>query len=175
MIRFLILIIIAAVAASCSSSETTAPAQIANRNAAPKNVAVHGSNSNSNAVIPVNTNIAANFPNRTENNGKTRDSTFDPKPGPDDSTFNAVMDKDGNFKEIREFKSHPKLLRVERKLIGAEERYTVFLRDGTSYRAPAGKMQNMRALAPENILDAIGQFRPAGGNSASTPPAKKEE
>jgi hypothetical protein len=78
------------------------------------------------------------------------------RPAPDDSTFSATMNKQGNPVETRVFNSHPLLAKVERTIIGRDSKYRVFLKNGKILEAPAEKMNNFSALAPENILDAIG-------------------
>ncbi len=80
---------------------------------------------------------------------------------PDDSTFRSEMDKSGNFKEIREFRNNPYIGKVERKILGADSKYYVYLKNGKVVEAPADKMANFRALAPSNILEIIGVKPPA--------------
>ncbi|MBK8811696.1 MAG: hypothetical protein IPN69_13315 [Acidobacteria bacterium] len=77
-------------------------------------------------------------------------------PAPDESTFTSTMDKSGNFIEVREFKNHPRLLKVERKILGRDSKYSVYFKNGKVVEAPAAKMENFRSLSPVTILEAIG-------------------
>ena len=108
-------------------------------------------NNNSNSVSPSNVDSDASNSRR-----ELKSSTMAAIPAPDESTFTSTMDKSGNFIEVREFKNHPRLLKVERKILGRDSKYSVFLKNGKVVEAPAAKMENFRSLSPVTILEAIG-------------------
>ena len=80
------------------------------------------------------------------------------RPAPDDSVIVTTMNRQGNPVETRTFNRHPLLAKVEKITIGKDPQYKVYLRSGKVLNAPVDKMENFRALAPENILDAVGQL-----------------
>lgn len=75
---------------------------------------------------------------------------------PDDSIISVTMNQKGDPIETRIFRSHPLIAKIEKTTTVQEARYKVYLRDGRVLPAPAEKMENFSALAPENILDAVG-------------------
>ena len=86
---------------------------------------------------------------------------------PDDSIFYSTMNKKGEPMEIRVFNSDPVIARVERTISGKESSYKVFLKNGRTVDAPADKMANFAAIAPANILEAIGMGpKPQPGNNS---------
>lgn len=133
------------------------------------------SNGSLKSAINENLNGSVKSGNNSATNSKDlKTSTLAAVPAPDNSTFTSAMDKDGNFMEIRVFKEHPMLVKVERKIIGKQSVYKVFLKNGKILEAPADKMNNFRNLAPENILDAVGLLNQTNTNSKTKPTEKKE-
>ncbi len=123
---------------------------------------------NSANVVPAHTDGAQNinaanpFPPPTANSNvsnssnELKTSIYAARPGPDNSTFTSAMDKSGNFMEVREFKNHPMIVKVERRMLKDGSKYIVYLKNGKAAEAPADKMENFRSMAPGNILAAIG-------------------
>ena len=74
---------------------------------------------------------------------------------PDDSTFKARLDAEG-YTGTRTFKSHPKLLKIEKKQNGKETSLKAYLKNGKVYDVSEEKIANFRTAAPINILIAIG-------------------
>lgn len=91
---------------------------------------------------------------------------------PDDSIISSGS-RGRDFVEIRTFKSHPTLSKVEKIMDGKTTKYKVYLKSGKVVDAPADKMSNYAALAPESILEAIGMM-PKPQTSPQTKPEEKE-
>jgi hypothetical protein len=94
------------------------------------------------------------------------------KPAPDNSTFASYLTDAGY--EIRTFKNHPKLLKVEKKITSdGKQTLKVFLRGGKVVELP-GERINPLATAPASfILEMAGvQDRPQ--SAPAGPPAVKK-
>jgi hypothetical protein len=89
---------------------------------------------------------------------------------PDDSTV-TVGSRGKEFVETRTFKNHEALAKVEKIMDGTDTKYKVFLKNGRVLEAPAEKLANFKAMAPNSILDAVGML-PKPETSA---PAKNEQ
>lgn len=109
------------------------------------------------AETPANSKVN-NLPTNSGTTSTLKESTLAAVPAPDNSTFTSTMDKDGNFMEVRVFKDEPDIKKVERKVIGRNSKYLVYLRNRKVVEANAEKMTGFRSLAPANILDAIGML-----------------
>ncbi len=95
------------------------------------------------------------------------------RPAPDNSTFTSYLTDAGY--EIRSFKNHPQLLKVEKKVTSdGNQSIKVFLRNGKVVDLP-GKRINPLASAPASlILEAAGvQPTPPPRAPAGTAPVKK--
>ncbi len=89
---------------------------------------------------------------------------------PDDSVITSGS-RGMLFFEARTFNSHPLLAKVEKIMDGKTTKYKVYLKNGKVLDAPADKMSNYTALAPENILEIVGMMP----KPQTIPPAKTEE
>jgi hypothetical protein len=74
---------------------------------------------------------------------------------PDDSIV-STGSRGKDFVETRTFKNHALLSKVERIMDGKTTKYKVYLKSGKVLDAPADKMSNYTAMAPNSILEAIG-------------------
>ena len=75
------------------------------------------------------------------------------KPAPDNSTFASYLGDEGY--EIRTFKNHPQLLKVEKKTTAAgEQTLKVFLRGGRVVEMPGHKI-NPLSIAPASMILTI--------------------
>lgn len=184
---FTILIVLSlGVLSGCSSSpETSRTANAANQPAAnPANAnTLAATNSNppgAPAVVPYNgvQNINPNAFNAA-NDSNLKVIPYQPKPGelpygtrtaPDDSIVSSGS-RGRDFVETRSFKSHAVLSKVEKIMDGKTTSYKVFLKNGKVVDAPADKMTNFTAMAPESILDAIGMMP----KPVAVPEDKKQE
>jgi len=98
------------------------------------------------------------------------------RPAPDNSTFASYLSDDGY--EIRIFKDHPQLSRVEKKITNdGKQTLKVFLRSGKVIELP-GELINPLSTAPAAfILETAGvrtqPATPASSSQAGPPPTKK--
>jgi hypothetical protein len=122
-------------------------------------------NINPNAFNASNDNLKA-----IQSQPKKEEIPYGTRTAPDESTV-TVGSRGKDFVETRTFKNHATLAKVEKVMDGKTTEYKVFLKNGKVLDAPADKMNNFTALAPENILDAVGQLP----KLPSAPEVKKEE
>lgn len=179
---FVFIISILVVFSGCSSSvETNAVTNSANPAAPNSNPANANStaatNANPTGMQPYNGNLNPNAFNATNSNlkvieykPKKDEMPYGSRIAPDDS-FITSGSRGKEFLETRTFRSHAVLAKVEKIMDGKNTKYKVFLKSGKVVDAPADKMENMQALAPDNILDAIGMLP----KPQATPPTKTEE
>lgn len=179
---FVFIISILVVFSGCSSSvETNSTTNGANPTAPNSNPAnansMAATNANPTGMLPYNGNINPNAFNATNSNLKV--IKYEPKKdelpygsrlAPDDSVITSGS-RGKDFIETRTFRSHAVLAKVEKIMDGKTEKYKVYLKNGKVVDAPSDKMNNMQALAPDNILDAIGMLP----KPQATPPSKTEE
>jgi hypothetical protein len=99
---------------------------------------------------------------------------FGTRIAPDDSTM-TTSSRGRDFVETRTFRSDPLLARVEKIMDGKTTHYKVYLKNGKMFEAPAEKMENMPALSPANILEAIGMRPNPPADPATTRDAKKDQ
>jgi len=76
---------------------------------------------------------------------------------PDDS-FISSGSRGKDFLETRTFKNNPTITKVEKIMDGNTTKYKVYLKNGKVLDAPAEKMTDFAAMAPDNILDAVGML-----------------
>ena len=169
----------------CSSSvETNQTTNGANPTAPNSNPANTNStaaiNSNPSGMQPYSGNINPNAFNATNSNLKV--VKYEPKKdelpygsrlAPDDSVLTSAS-RGMDFVETRTFKNDPVLAKVEKIMDGKTTKYKVFLKSGKVVDAPADKMNNYTALAPANILDAIG-MQPKPQTNAPTQTEEKKD
>lgn len=81
------------------------------------------------------------------------------RPAPDNSTFTSYLTDSGY--EIRTFKAHPQLLKVEKKVTpDGKHSIKVFLRDGRIVDLPGQSIAVLSSAPAASILEAVG-IRPA--------------
>lgn len=166
---YFLIIAILVFSGGCS---TNPPADQANLGANP---AANSNPSNANTVAATNAkpaselqpyngvqNLNPNAFNATNDNLKV--IPYQPKKGempygtrtaPDDSIFSSGS-RGKDFVETRTFKNHPILSKVEKIMDGKTSKYKVYLKGGKIVEAPADKLTNFAAMAPNSILEAIG-------------------
>ena len=76
------------------------------------------------------------------------------RPAPDNSTFVSYLTDAGY--EIRTFKSHPQLIRVERKVATDSQTIKVFLRNGRVVELPGNAITTLATASADSILSAAG-------------------
>lgn len=175
------------ISGGCSSKvETNSPPGGANPAANSSTSNANGAaatNSNPAAVQPYNgvQNLNPNAFNATNDNLKV--IKYEPKKdelpygsriAPDDSILSSGS-RGKDFFEMRTFRSHAVIAKVEKITDGKTTKYKVYLKSGRVVDAPADKMINFAAMAPENILDAIGMLPKAPANQPAKPSEKKEQ
>src|SRR3954471_22095173 len=85
-----------------------------------------------------------------------------PPPGrsfdaPEDSAITTAMNSQGQILEIREFKSHPQLARLELTWTGPKEKILkIFLRDGGTREVSGSEIPNLRSVTGAQILELAG-------------------
>lgn len=96
------------------------------------------------------------------------------RPAPDNSTFTSYLTDAGY--EIRTFKSHPQLLRVERK-VAADGKQTVkvFLRNGKVVDLPGQSLSPLATVSADSIMQAAGVQVPPAQPSGPVPTKKSGE
>ena len=95
------------------------------------------------------------------------------KPAPDNSTFTSYLTDAGY--EIRTFKSHPQLLKVEKKTVAdGTQSLKIFLRDGRVVELPGQRITVLSTATAAFILETAG-VKPAQPKqpASGTAPAKK--
>ncbi len=179
---FVFIISILVVFSGCSSSVETntvtngANPAAPNSNPANANITA-ATNADPTGMQPYSGNINPNAFNATNSNLKV--IKYEPKKdelpygsriAPDDSVITSSS-RGKDFIETRTFRSHEVLAKVEKIMDGKTEKYKVYLKNGKVVDAPSDKMNNMQALAPNNILDAIGMLP----KPQATAPTQTEE
>ena len=86
---------------------------------------------------------------------KKDEMPYGSRTAPDDSIVSSGS-RGKDFVETRTFKNHTVISKVEKIMDGKTTKYKVYLRSGKVVDAPADKMNNFTAMAPNSILDAIG-------------------
>jgi len=179
-----ILIVFSACGPKTETNQATGPANPPTVNASqPNSNTVTASNSNPVVMQPYNgvQNLNPNAFNASNDNLKT--IKYQPKPdelpygsrnAPDDSVISSAS-RGRDFVETRTFRSDPVLSKVEKIMDGKTTKYKVYLKSGKTFDAPAEKMSNMEALAPANILDAIGMRPKPATDSPAKPEEKKDQ
>jgi hypothetical protein len=181
--NFYIIFITFAIFSGCSSNETT---KSANGNTATNTINANNSaavNQNQPTVVPYNgiENLDPNAFNANISNVKqvnrpvNSNQRVDSRTAPDNSTVSVKMDKNGNPIETRTFLNHQILEKVEKISIGKNVKYKVYLKNGKVIEPPADKMENFTALAPNNILAAIGIEPPPPRPEERVPEMKKPQ
>jgi hypothetical protein len=86
------------------------------------------------------------------------------RPAPDNSTFTSYLTDAGY--EIRTFKNHPQLLRVEKRTANdGSQTIKVFLRNGKVVQLP-GKSIPLLASAPAEVIAGVAGIQPASPKTA---------
>jgi hypothetical protein len=76
---------------------------------------------------------------------------------PEDSTITTTMNSKGQILEIRVFKKHPQLAKLESTWTGTKDRnIKLFLRDGTSRELTTDKVENLRSVTAAQMLEMAG-------------------
>lgn len=108
--------------------------------------------------------IAANNP-RDPKNKKPREIhppgpasvPSEPRSAPEDSEMSAMMNEDGSITEIRVFKSHPQIARVEATFLDPRsKKVKVLLRNGQVREATTDKIPQLNEAKTDQILSVIG-------------------
>jgi len=82
------------------------------------------------------------------------------RPAPENSTFTSYLSDAGY--EIRIFKSHPQLLRAEKRVTGGDDQtLKVFLRNGKVIQVPGQKVSSLATASSAEILSAAGVAPPS--------------
>lgn len=183
---FVFIISILVVFSGCASDGggTNAVANGANLNAPnsnPANANLAATNSNPTGMQPYSANINPNAFNAANSNlkvikyePKKDELPYGTRTAPDDSVISSGS-RGKDFVETRTFKNHPVLAKVEKIMDGKTEKYKVYLKNGKVLDAPADKMNNMSALAPANILEAIGMQPKPQTNQPTKTEEKKDQ
>ena len=94
------------------------------------------------------------------------------RPAPDNSTFSSYLTDAGY--EIRIFKNHPQLLKVEKKVTSdGKGSMKVFLRNGKVIDLPANRIMPLSTAPASSILEAAGVHAPPPPAPAGPAPTKK--
>src|SRR5687767_11794735 len=94
------------------------------------------------------------------------------RPAPDNSTFASYL-ADAGY-EIRSFKNHPQLLKVEKKISSdGKQSMKIFLRDGKVVELPGQRITVLATASAAHILEAAGIRAPAERAPSGPPPVKK--
>jgi hypothetical protein len=101
--------------------------------------------------------------------GKTVPS-LNSRPAPEDSTMTATLTDVA--REIREWKKHPILAKVERIHDGGEGKVKVYLRSGKVIDLPGKSIARLDQVPAASVLELAGVTQP-GPNQSRVPRAKK--
>ncbi len=179
---FVLIIAISICFSACSSGEENKTAANGANSVAPNANSAAATNSAPTGMQPYNgvQNLNPNAFNASNDNLKVvtpapkKDQLpYGSRTAPDDSTLTSGS-RGKDFFETRTFNNHPVLLKVEKIMDGKTTKYKVYLKNGKVLDAPADKMTNYAALAPENILDIVGQL-PKPQTGPQVKPAEKND
>jgi PBP1b-binding outer membrane lipoprotein LpoB len=185
---FILITAILIIFSGCSSTtETNATTNGANPSAPNSNQANSNSsaatNSNPPGMQPYNgvQNLNPNAFNATNDNlkvirvePKKDEMPYGSRLAPDDSIITSGS-RGKDFLETRTFKSDPTIAKVEKIMDGKTTKYKVYLKNGKVVDAPADKMTEFAAMAPANILDAIGMLPKPQTNPQPNSEPKKDQ
>jgi hypothetical protein len=168
----------------CSSNtETNAINGIGANSSAPNSNSVAATNSNPPGMQPYNgaQNLNPNAFNAKSDNlkvipyqPKKDELPYGSRTAPDDSIISSGS-RGKDFLETRTFKSNPTIVKVEKIMDGKTTKYKVYLKNGKVLDAPVEKMTDFSAMAPDNILDAIGMPPKPPTNLQPNPEQKKDQ
>lgn len=114
-------------------------------------------NAGSNMQIQVNT-MVVNADNQKE---KTNQPVQPEIPAADNSTYSAEMNDKGQPVEIRTFKNHPILAKIEKITLSPRDYvFKIYLKDGKVVESKSDELKQFRFITPENILGAINKLPP---------------
>jgi len=172
-----LIILTAAVAGACSGSTETAKnssssAAASNGNTVANRAAVPGAQSNS--AMPASNAPGVNVAGqkRLINEPAAPDrppSQF--SEAPEDSTLTTTMNPKGQVLEIRVFRSHPQLAKVEATWIGPQQRSVkFFLRNGRTGEVTTATLQDLKTATVAELLEiaGIGTKGPAATDKSKT-------
>lgn len=95
------------------------------------------------------------------------------RPAPDNSTFSTYLTDAGY--EIREFKNHPQLLRVEKKIeSNGHQTLKIYLRDGKVVELPGQRITVLSSATAQYILEQAG-IKPVQPKPPVTGPAESKK
>ena len=133
------------------------------------NVAVNGNqtSTNSEARKPDAANTAARGPrNKRDNWTNHKMVDADPsatplplqfQPAAENSAAAVTMDDNGMIFEVRVFKSHPRLARIEATWVGEKEKdLKIFLRNGQELNVKTDRLKNLQTATIKDLLDIAG-------------------
>ncbi len=76
---------------------------------------------------------------------------------PENSEHSVMMDADGSIKEVRVFKSHPQIAKVEATWTDpSSKNLKVYLKNGKTLEAKTDKIPSLQSAASELILQSVG-------------------
>ena len=79
------------------------------------------------------------------------------RPAPENSEHSVMMDADGSIKEIRVFKSHPQIAKVEVTWTDpSSKNLKVFLKNGKTLEVNTDKIQSLQSVPSDVILQIVG-------------------
>ena len=155
---------------TAKNSNSSGPAS--NGNTAANRAAAPGAQSNS-AMPPSNApGINTSGQKRLVDQPATQDrppSQF--AEAPEDSTLTSTMNAKGQIFEIRVFRSHPQLAKVEATWINPQQKFLeLFLRDGNKREITTDKIENLKSATAAEILELVGMGpgRPAAPDKNKT-------
>ena len=94
------------------------------------------------------------------------------RPAPDNSTFTSYLTDAGY--EIRVFKNHPQLLKVEKKVTSdGKNSMKIFLRNGKVVELPGNRIMPLATAPASSILEAAGVQAPSPPAPSGPAPTKK--
>lgn len=80
------------------------------------------------------------------------------KPAPENSQFAVTMDRDGMIREVRVFRSHPKLAKAEISYKTPDEKTVrITLRDGKTFEVRSNRIKALQAAKAAELLALAGQ------------------
>ncbi len=175
-------LMVASLSFGCSGgTDTGSPA---NGSAPASNNAVAVSNTNK-TVSPNSANPAENVPPagviETVNKRKLVDtpSSRPPplryEPAAEDSQIATAMDSSGRPYEVRIFKRHPQLVKVESTWLGPNQKaLSIVLRDGKVHQVTTDRIANLKLATAAQILELIG-IQPAKPSAGPKTGVKKAQ
>ena len=148
---------------ACSSGPSVGDGNTANRAETNANSAVNSAiaSASNDSPIELKTGDAFNAPDKVVTNANTVSGDYLKRPAPENSEFKSEMTNEGFPIEIRTFKNHPQLVKVERVWKPNKDKILkIYLKSGKLVEVPGNDFDDFNTASTARILVAAGVQEP---------------